>query len=110
MSEHCINCGLAAGDYTLPDKQGKLWTIDMMESIADENFFDYFTEDVFDKCDWKGVVLNKRHGAMYCRYCEGVLFADEIRNERIITARLEHEEQTGQMQMFPNMSEEVGNG
>jgi hypothetical protein len=81
--------------------------MDMMESIDDDDFFDHFTEEVYDKCDWKKVVLNLRHGALYCSHCEVVLFGDEIRNEKIIAGRRQHEQRTGQMLMFPQL---IGDG
>ncbi len=103
----CIECGLPEGNYTLPDKQGKLWTMGMMEIIPNDRFFDHFTDEVYDKCDWKEVALNKRHGALYCSYCENTLYADEIRTELIIAKRTLHEQRTGQLQMFPELGVEL---
>ena len=100
----CIECKLSGVDYGLPDKNGWLWTMDEMEVIDNEDFFNHFTDEVYDKMDWQEIKYNKRNGKVYCERCENKLFADEMRIERIVAARRKHEETTGQLQMFPNLT------
>ena len=101
--KYCTKCKIEEGDYGLPGKDGKLWTIDAMDTIDNEDLFEVFADETIDNAVWIEVKLSKRDGNLYCSHCESVLFTEVIRNEQIIAARKQHEQTTGQMSMFPGL-------